>query len=116
MGVTSDPTDPRLTRGADPADGGPVAQAEVYLVLSDADRAAGFVRPVRLSYWHETCGAVTTMNRQIAETYARDPGFYGSTYCAICRQHRPVGADGEFYWCDENIETQAPSRQPKVGT
>jgi len=85
-------------------------------VLTEEERARGFVRPVRRSYWHQVCGAVTTMARPIAETYAASPTYYGSTYCATCRQHRPVGADGEFYWCDpDNIETQSP-RQPKVGT
>lgn len=102
MGTTSDPTDPRLTRGADDQ---PVAQAEVYLVLSEEERAAGFVRPVRVSYMHDaggaTCGAITTMNRAIAETYARNPGFYGATYCAGCRMHRPVGENGEFRWIDD---------------
>ncbi len=115
MGLTSDPTDPRLTRGADPTDGGPVDQAEVYLVLSDAERAAGFVRPVRLSYWHTVCGAVTSMHQTIAETYARNPQFYGSTYCATCRQHRPVGEDGEFHWVVAP-ERQSPTMDPKVGT
>jgi hypothetical protein len=98
MGVTSDPTDPRLTHGADPADGPPVEQAEVYLVLSDEERAGGFVRPVRRSYRHEVCGTVTTMGLAIAETYARSPTFYGATLCIGCRLHRPVGADGEFVW------------------
>jgi hypothetical protein len=113
VGVTDNPADPRLTHGADDA---PVDQAPVYLVLSEAERAQGFVRPVRRSYWHVTCGDITTMAQSIAETYARDPRFYGSTYCTTCRMHRPVGVDGEFYWCDSNIETQAPLRQPKVGT
>lgn len=44
------------------------------------------------------CGAVTTMGQAIAETYARDPGFYGSTYCVRCGTHFPVGARGEFVW------------------
>lgn len=148
-GLTDDPTDPRLTHGADAA---PVPQAEVYLVLSDGERAKGFVRPLRHSYRHvgipgptyplrdltpeeerrhlltgyvkyETyppehavavvgrfwtqeqldaidkgCGAVTTMNEAIAETYARQPHFYGSTYCVGCGMHRPVGEHGEFVW------------------
>lgn len=41
------------------------------------------------------CGAETRMARSIAETYARDPKFYGSTYCVGCRMHRPVA---EFIW------------------
>jgi hypothetical protein len=97
VSLTSDPSDPRLTHGADTE---PVDQAESYLVLSEDERAQGFVRPVRLSYIHEACGAVTTMGRPIAETYARDPRFYGSTYCTTCRMHRPVGAAGEFVWDD----------------
>lgn len=103
MGVTDDPTDPRLTRGVDDA---PRDQAEVYLVLSDEERAKGFVRPVRTQYRHDICGAVTTMGQAIAETYARDPHFYGATYCATCRIREPVGEHGEFRWLDG----------PRVGT
>jgi hypothetical protein len=93
--TTDDPNDPDLTRGADPIDGQRVPQAPAYLVLSEAERAKGFVRPVRRSYMHMTCGAVTTMGQAIAETYAREPGFYGSTYCTTCGLHRPVG---DFRW------------------
>lgn len=104
MGLTSDPTDPSLTRGADAE---PTTQAAAYLVLSDAERAKGFVRPVRSSYVHQACGALTTMSAKIAETYARDPGFYGATYCTGCRMHRPVGEDGEFVWdgTDQKVGT-----------
>jgi hypothetical protein len=97
MGTTSDRNDPRLTHGADDE---PVEMAEVYLVLSEAERAKGFVRPVRSSYRHETCGAVTVMGIGIAETYARQPDFYGATFCVRCSMHRPVGPDGEFVWLD----------------
>lgn len=102
---------------ADPADGPRVDQAEAYLVLSDEERAKGFVRPVRRSYWHTACGAVTTMALPIAETYARNPHFYGATYCTTCRQHRPVGEHGEFHWVDPaHPERQSPTLDPKVGT
>lgn len=111
MPTTSDPNDPRLTRGADPADGGPVPQADAYLVLSEEERAAGFIRPVRRTYWHSVCGGVTTMAQSIAETYARNPAFYGATYCSACQQHRPVGPNGEFHW-----DGPDPAQQPKVGT
>ena len=47
------------------------------------------------------CDAVTTMAQEIAETYAAAPEFYGATYCATCRDHFPVGADGEFVWLDD---------------
>lgn len=94
MGVTSDPNDPRLGRGVDDE---PIEQHDVYLVLSDDERAKGFVRPYRDRYQHLTCGSVTTMGKPIAETYAREPGFYGATYCVACRMHKPVG---EFRWID----------------
>lgn len=96
-GTTDDPADPRLTRGPDAE---PVEQAQVYLVLSEAERTAGFVRPVRDTYRHLVCDTVTTMSQVIAATYARNPGFYGATYCVSCRMHRPVGEHGEFVWLD----------------
>ena len=92
MPITTDPTDPRLGHGSD-SEPGP--QQEVYLVLSDEERAKGFIRPVRQSYKHTTCGTVTSMGLAIAETYARDPKFYGATYCVHCRMHKPVS---EFVW------------------
>ena len=69
-----------------------------YVVLSEEERAKGFVRPVRNSYVHAKCGAVTTMGQALAETYARDPRFYSGTYCATCCAHFPVGHDGDFFW------------------
>lgn len=92
--LTSDPLDPRLTYGVDAA---PTPQAEAYLVLSEAERAKGLVRPVRATYVHDTCGRATTMSSAIAETYARNPKFYGATYCVGCRQHLPVE---QFRWDD----------------
>jgi hypothetical protein len=44
------------------------------------------------------CGGVTTMPRKCAETYAAQPGYYGSTFCATCHAYFPVGRDGEFVW------------------
>lgn len=147
MSLTTDPTDPRLGHGVDEK---PVAQNAVYLVLSEEERAKGFVRPVRCSYVHvgpagpqhplrdltpgerlrygddwakfedypqpegsehavlgrgwtqaqldavgKGCGTVTTMGRALAETYARDPSFYGATYCCGCSRHLRVD---EFVW------------------
>jgi hypothetical protein len=34
---------------------------------------------VRRAYIHEKCGTLTTMAERLAETYARDPKFYGAT-------------------------------------
>lgn len=97
--LTSDPQDPRLTHGHDST---PQPQADVYLVLSDAERARGFIRPVRASYTHTVCKSTTRMGEALAETYARDPHFYGSTYCVACRMHRPVS---EFIWADGSGQT-----------
>lgn len=41
------------------------------------------------------CGVETTMGSALAETYARDPSYYGSTFCAGCGRHLPVS---EFVW------------------
>lgn len=46
------------------------------------------------------CGAVTSMSLALAETYARDPKFYGATYCVRCQMHRPVS---EFVWEDGTV-------------
>jgi hypothetical protein len=100
MGLTDDRNDPCL-RETDPNTG----MNKCYLILSDEERAKGFVRPVRRSYRHLTCGTVTTMAVALAETYARQPSFYGATFCAGCRTHLPVGEDGEFVWegTDEKV-------------
>ena len=78
----------------------PNGQQKDYIVLSDGERAKGFVRPVRRTYVHTKCGSATTMGTAIAETYARDPYFYSGTFCIACGKHFPVGEDGEFVWDD----------------
>lgn len=67
-----------------------------YIVLCPDERAKGFVRPYRDAYRHaDGCDGVTTMGRALSETYARDPNFYGATFCAHCNRHLPVD---EFVW------------------
>ena len=81
-----------------------------YLVLSEEELGKGFVRPVRSSYVHVKCGTVTTMAQPIAETYARDPKFYGGTYCAGCKTHfRLVDSGGvpQFRWDDDRTPVGA---------
>jgi len=73
-------------------------QQKAYVVLSEEERAKGFIRPVRRSYQHLKCGVVTTMGQSLAETYARDPSFYSGTFCCGCGTHFPVGENGEFVW------------------
>jgi hypothetical protein len=143
-----------------PAPARPDGQHEAYWILSEEERAKGFVRPVRRSYVHvgapapkhplrdltdeererysqfgyvkfeaypesespvtgsfwtqarldaigKGCGSTTTMGLALAETYARDPRFYGSTFCCACGRHLPVGEAGEFVWqgTDERVGT-----------
>ncbi len=87
-------------------DGRPVAEARAsqtnatgqhpsYIVLCPDERAKGFVRPYRDRYQHTVCGSVTTMGRALSETYARDPTFYGATFCCRCNGHFPVA---QFTW------------------
>lgn len=96
MSYTTDKNDPELGRGID-AD--KTEQHKKYLILSEEERLKGFVRPVRDSYVHNTCGVLTRMGLPLAETYARDPKFYGATYCVGCKKHLPVG---EFIWDGTN--------------
>ena len=48
------------------------------------------------------CGSVTTMGRELSETYARDNTFYSATFCVHCNKHLPVE---EFIWSgtDEKV-------------
>jgi len=96
MALTTDQNDPQLKERR--GDG----QQAVYLVLSEEELAKGFVRPVRRSYIHRSCGTVTTMAQAIAETYARNPSHYGATYCAACRDHLLVA---EFNWVEAGEDT-----------
>jgi len=77
-------------------------QQKDYLVLIEKELSKGYIRPVRRSYTHLKCGNVTTMGESIARTYARDPSFYGGTFCAHCGGHFPIGANGEFVWLDSD--------------
>jgi hypothetical protein len=72
-----------------------------YWVLSAEERAKGFVRPVRQIYTHLDCGTETRMGLTLSETYARDPKFYGATFCVECKGHFPVG---EFVWAGTDVK------------
>lgn len=76
---------------------------EVY-PTSEAPKTCRFWTQAELDKIGQACGTVTTMGMAIAETYARDPRFYGATFCCGCGTHLPVGAHGEFVWDDGNGE------------
>lgn len=92
MAIITDPNDPKLGRGT-----GGEGMNENYLALPENERRKGFVRPYYDSYIHLKCGSTTTMGPALAETYARDPKFYGATFCWRCNTHLPVD---EFEWPD----------------
>lgn len=116
MSYTTDKNDPELGRGSDSEK---TEQHKKYLILSEEERSKGFVRPVRNKYIHvgvgghevdpndmskhgrtgDACGVLTVMGLPLAETYARSPKFYGSTYCVGCKKHLPVD---EFIWDGTN--------------
>lgn len=103
MGTTTDRNSPCIKEVR------PDGQQECYLILSEEERAKGFVRPVREEYIHIKCGGRTTMARSIAETFARDNHFYGATYCVNCGQHFPLrDALGvyAFQWVGVTDETK----------
>ncbi len=102
MSLTTNRNDPNLGYGVDDK---PIPQNKVYLVLSEEELAKGYLKPFRTSYKHSTCGTVTTMNDTISATYARDPWFYGSTYCCDCNMHRPLH---EFVWLPDG-ESMSPN-------
>ena len=157
--TTTDGRDVDEVRAEQQSDGNRMHSS--YIILTDEERAKGFIRPVRRTYRHVGlagpahplrdlteeekqrysdigyvkfeaytkpgssvtgrfwtqaqlddidggCGGVTTMSVAIAETYAREPHFYGATMCVHCGKHLPVGPDGEFVW-------EGPSAQ-RVGT
>lgn len=103
MSLTTDRNDPCLQDGKQEE-----GQNACYLILSEEERNKGFVRPYRDAYRHTSCGSITIMGRAIAETYARNPKFYGATFCIKCNTHLPVS---EFTWYEMD-----GSEGPAVGS
>jgi hypothetical protein len=89
--ITDDPKHPDINKLENDGTG----MNKAYIVLSEAERAKGFIRPVRTSYTHLACRVNTSMGMALAETWARDIYFYGKTYCCECGGHFPVS---EFVW------------------
>ncbi len=99
MSLTTDRNDPELRETL------PDGQQKTYLVLSDEERAKGFVRAVHRTYLHVACGTTTSMGQALAETYARDPKFYSGTFCCHCGKHfNLTDAEGKpaFLWVDDD--------------
>lgn len=62
-----------------------------------SDLSGEIVRPYRDTYVHDKCGVATRMPAHCAETYQRNPKFYGATFCCGCGTYPPVS---EFKWND----------------
>ena len=79
-------------------------QQKAYLTLNEEELSKGFVNPVRYRYRHLKCGTTTTVGLTIAETYARDPKFYGGTFCCTCGKHFNLGPpwNPNFIWTSDN--------------
>jgi hypothetical protein len=71
---------------------------EEYPKTEDSAVVGRFWTQKELDSIGKGCGQVTRMSQSIAETYARDPKFYGATFCVGCKKHIPVGEQGEFVW------------------
>ena len=79
----------------------------VMTILTNDDgtfKGGTYVTQEELDAWksHELlggCGTKTLIAREIAETYARNPHFYGATWCMGCGKHLPVN---EFIWDDDS--------------
>ena len=98
MSLTTDRNDPELHITEDSG------MQRKYLILSEEERNKGFVRAIQQDYIHDTCGGETHMGLALSETYARDPKFYGATFCVHCGNHFPVGEDGEFTWTKSRMK------------
>lgn len=97
--LTDDPTNPKLHRGVDTED---TEQHEVYLVLSDEERAKGFVRPVRTSYRHVGIGPSNELRDLTPDEQERNAG---SNYVA----YESYGEDVENvvgrFWTQEQLDS-----------
>lgn len=70
-----------------------------YETFPDTKHGAGRLwTQAQLDHVGKGCQSETRMSQVIAETYARNPTFYGATYCMVCREHLQVGERGEFVW------------------
>ena len=68
---------------------------EPYPPGGESSATGRFWTQAQLDAVGKGCGVVTHMGQALSETYAREPRFYGATYCVGCQRHLPVQ---EFVW------------------
>lgn len=97
MSLTDDPNDPRIRRGG--PDTERVPQNDVYLVLPEAERAKGFVRPFRDEYRHVGLGAPRYALRDLTPEERGRYGKYGYAKYEEYPQPSPDGSSslGKFW-------------------
>lgn len=80
---------------------------EPYPLGHHGSATGRFWKQEQLNKIDKGCGCKTSMPNAIAETYARSPGYYGTTFCCGCGDYLKVGKDGEFVWdgTDERVGT-----------
>lgn len=71
---------------------------ELYPEDPDSSVTGRFWTQKQLDSVGKGCGTETKMGRELSETSARDPQFYGATYCVHCQKHLRVD---EFVWIDD---------------
>lgn len=79
MSLTTDPNDRKLKEGQKNKTG----QHEIYLVLSEEERAKGFVRPYRESYVHTGKQGYKICGKNLRILDAQDE-FYPKYYAVVC--------------------------------
>ena len=94
MGLTEDPKEARES-GIDPATG----MQRVYVVLSEEERAKGFVRPVRTEYVHVGLPAPANLRDLTAEEREL---YSGTGYEKFEEYPEGSGARGRF-WTHEQL-------------
>lgn len=70
---------------------------EIYPEDTESSITGCFWTQERLDKVGKGCQGATTMALSIAETFARDPGFYGAGMCVHCKTHFK---NEEFVWED----------------
>ena len=106
MSLTTDPNDPRLTHGVDTQ---PAPQAPVYLVLSEDERAKGFVRPLRRAYKHVGIAPKHPLRDLTADEHARYDQ-YGYVKFEAYPQPRPDGSSVVGRWWTQAQLDKRPCR------
>jgi hypothetical protein len=76
----------------------PFVKFEAYPPGHRGSATGRFWKQAEIDKIGKGCNVKTSMPRSIAETYAANPGYYGSTFCCGCGTYLPVGERGEFVW------------------